>query len=168
MTNMTGREETVLVIETAIDDMSPEIYSYLLAELLTRGALDAYVVPAYMKKNRPAHLLTVICREEYLESLLEQIFKETTTFGVRIREEKRRTLDRSFTSVTTRWGEIRIKLGFSGDNRTKPLQVAPEYEDCRKAAAEHGIPLKEVYTEARVCFERLKNQPPHILPGGKA
>jgi uncharacterized protein (DUF111 family) len=155
---MIGREETVLVLETAIDDMSSEIYSYLFATLLKEGALDTYVVPVHMKKNRPAHLLTVICREEKLEHLLEQIFTETTTFGVRIREEKRRVLDRRFTSVTTPWGEIRIKLGFSSGNQPKLLQVAPEYEDCRKAAAEHGIPLKDVYIEARLAFEKLRNR----------
>lgn len=154
---MVGREETVLVLETAIDDMSPEIFSYLLAKLLKLGALDAYVIPIYMKKNRPAHLLTVICREGNSENLLEQIFAETTTFGVRITEEKRRILERSFTSVTTPWGEIKIKLGFSNGTRQKPIQVAPEYEDCCRAAEEHGIPFKDVYTETRLAFERSRN-----------
>ena len=102
---MIGKEEHVIVIETAIDDMNPEIYSYLFEKLLMEGALDAYAAPIYMKKNRPANLLSVICREDKLETLLAIIFRESTTMGVRIREEKRRVLTRDYKEVKIPWGE---------------------------------------------------------------
>lgn len=153
---MIGREEKIFVLESAIDDMSPEIYSYLLPKLLQKGALDAYVTPVFMKKNRPGSLLTVICRENSKENLLEQIFKETTTLGVRFREETRRVLSRGFTSVTTPWGEVRIKTGFDGDSEQDPLQISPEYEDCRRVADAHGVPLQEVYAVAKQAYEQYK------------
>ncbi|MCL6638569.1 MAG: LarC family nickel insertion protein [Firmicutes bacterium] len=155
---MIGREETVTVIETAIDDMNPEIYSYLIDQLLKNGALDAYTIPVYMKKGRPASLLSVICKEEMRERLLEVIFAETTTLGVRMREEKRRVLARKFFDVETPWGKVRIKAGYRNGEGGDPLQIAPEYEDCRKIAEEKGVPLKEVYAAARQAAEKIKNK----------
>ncbi|HOV79321.1 MAG TPA: DUF111 family protein [Bacillota bacterium] len=153
---MTLEEEKVVVVETAIDDMNPEIYSYLFDKLIKEGALDAYAIPVYMKKNRPASLLSVVCREEKLEKLLETIFRETTTLGVRIREEKRRVLSRSFEKVNTPWGEVKVKTGFAGGAGNEILQISPEYEDCKGISEKHGIPLKKVYAAALLAFEELK------------
>lgn len=150
---MIGREEKVLVIETGIDDMNPEIYSYLLDKLLKEGALDAYTIPIYMKKNRPANLLSVICREENLEPLLEIVFRETTTLGVRIKEESRRVLYRSFEKVATPWGAVTIKMGYAGEDKKLMLQFAPEYEECRMISETRGVPLKKVYVTALAAFE---------------
>jgi len=159
---MTGKEEIVTVIETTIDDMNPEIYSYLLDKLIRDGALDAYIIPVYMKKNRPANLLCVICYEEKLEKLLETVFRETTTLGVRIREEKRRVLCRSYVTVNTPWGEVTVKTGYAGEEKNEVLQIAPEYEECKSISEKFGVPLKKVYTAALLSFEELqraKNAP---------
>ncbi|MEG3069617.1 MAG: LarC family nickel insertion protein [Peptococcaceae bacterium] len=154
---MIGRQETVIVLEATIDDMNPEIYSYLLDTLIKKkGALDAYLTPIYMKKNRPANLLSIICREEQLEKLLETVFRETTTLGVRVRKEQRRVLPRSFAIVKTPWGEVKIKIGFLDENKKEIVQYAPEYEACRHISEKHGIPLKEVYNSALQAFVRQK------------
>ncbi|MDD4334995.1 MAG: DUF111 family protein [Desulfotomaculaceae bacterium] len=155
---MLGQEETIIVLEAAIDDMNPEIYSYLLDKLIEEGALDAYLTPVYMKKNRPANLLSVICREGKSEKLLETVFRETTTLGVRIREEKRRVLPRSFTKVKTPWGEVKVKIGFLDEDKTEILQFAPEYKECRSISEKHGVPLKKVYTAALLAFSQLKEK----------
>ena len=125
---MIGKEEHVIVIETAIDDMNPELYSYLCEKLILEGALDAYAAPIYMKKNRPANLLSVICREDKLEPLLNIIFRESTTMGIRFREEKRRVLPRDSQEVKTPWGKVKVKIGFAGEDKKEILQIAPEYE----------------------------------------
>jgi uncharacterized protein (DUF111 family) len=155
---MIGLEEHVIVLETAMDDMNPEIYSYLLEKLIKEGALDAYTAPIYMKKNRPANLLSVICREDKLEALLDIIFRESTTMGIRIREEKRRVLPRDYQAVKTPWGEVRVKIGFTGDDKKKVLQIAPEYEDCRNISAKSGVPLKKVYSAALLAYEEFKQE----------
>jgi uncharacterized protein (DUF111 family) len=159
---MTGKEEIVTVLETTIDDMNPEIYSYLLDKLIRDGALDAYTIPVYMKKNRPANLLCVICHEEKIEKLLETVFRETTTLGVRIREEKRRVLYRGFEAVKTPWGEVKVKTGYAGEDKNEVLQIAPEYEECKSISEKFGVPLKKVHTAALLSFEELqraKNAP---------
>lgn len=153
---MTGQEEKVTVIETTIDDMNPEIYSYILDKLIKEGAMDAYTVPVFMKKSRPANLLTVICREDNLEKILELIFRETTTLGVRLREEKRRVLSRRVEKVNTPWGEVKVKIGFTGEDNNEILQISPEYEECRKISENYGVPLKKVYTSTVLAFEKLK------------
>lgn len=150
-------KENIMVLETGIDDMNPEIFPYLIAQLLATGALDAFLTPVYMKKGRPANLLTVLCRKETTEPLLEVVFKETTTLGVRIREEKRRVLLRKKFMVATPYGEISIKAGFTGEGE-KPVQVAPEFEDCKKIAAKQGVPLKDVYAAAqKAAYESIKS-----------
>jgi uncharacterized protein (DUF111 family) len=150
---MIGKEEHVIVIETAIDDMSPETYSYLFDKLIKEGALDVYASPIYMKKNRPANLLSVICRKDRLETMIEIIFRESTTMGMRMREEKRRVLPRDYTKVRTPWGEVNVKTGFAGENKKEVLQIAPEYEDCRNISERSGIPLKQVYSAALLAYE---------------
>jgi hypothetical protein len=151
-------EEDIIVLETSIDDMNPEIFPYLMEQLLRNGALDAFLTPLYMKKGRPANLLTILCRKEKIEPLLAVVFKETTTLGIRIREEKRRVLFRKKFMAATPYGEISIKAGFTREG-TLPVQIAPEFEDCKKIAAQQGVPLKEVYAAAqRAAYESIKRQ----------
>lgn len=150
-----GRQETVLVIETGIDDMNPEFLPYLIERLLAAGALDAFLIPIYMKKGRPANLLKVLCKGEKLEQILQIIFKESTTLGVRMHEETRRVLQRSFFKVPTPYGEVTVKAGCAGPETV--LQLAPEFEDCKRIASGTGTPLKEVYAAAqRSAFEKIK------------
>ena len=155
---MIGKEERVIVIETAIDDMNPEIYSYLFEKLIKEGALDAYASAIFMKKNRPANLLSVICTEDKLETLLDIIFRESTTMGIRIREEKRRVLPRDYIEVKIPWGEVKVKIGYAGEDKKEVLQIAPEYEDCRDISERSGIPLKQVYSAALLAYEESKKE----------
>ena len=137
--------ETVSILEANIDDLNPQIFAYVLDRLFEEGALDAFAIPVQMKKNRPGMLLTVLCKPEDTNKVSGVIFRETTTLGVRQREEKRQVLARKFVNVTTRWGTVRIKLGSMNGTVTN---YAPEYEDCRRIAAEHHVPLKIVMQEA--------------------
>jgi len=133
--------DTVTVLEANLDDLSPQVFGYGMDRLLEEGALDAFAVPVQMKKNRPGMLLTVLCKPEDAARLTELIFAETTTLGVRRREETRQTLARRWESVQTPWGEVRIKIASMNGTVTN---YAPEYEDCRRIASEHHVPLRTV------------------------
>jgi len=116
--------------------------------LLAVGALDAWVTPAVMKKGRPGNLLRVVCRPEHSEALTQVIFSETSTLGVRIHPAERRVQSRSFEEVETPYGKVRIKISSEGS-------YAPEYEDCRRIAEEHQVPLKTVMQEViRLYLDR--------------
>jgi pyridinium-3,5-bisthiocarboxylic acid mononucleotide nickel chelatase len=146
-TQLAGKtlQETISVLEASLDDMNPQVFGYVLDRLLEQGALDVFGLPVQMKKNRPGILLTVLCQREDVTKLTELIFQETTTLGVREREEKRRILARKWILVGTRWGNIRLKVASMNGTVTN---YAPEYEDCRKIAAAHRVPLKSVMQEA--------------------
>ncbi len=131
---------TVSVIEANIDDASPQVIAWATEKLLEAGALDAIVLSAQMKKNRPGILLQVIAPPEKREELIAVIFRETTTLGVRFHTSERRVQLRDWVEVKTTHGLVRIK--------TTPAGFAPEYEDARKIAAETGVPLKEILAEA--------------------
>ena len=149
------KSETVSVLEANLDDLNPQVFGYVMDRLLEEGALDVFGVPVQMKKNRPGTLLTVLCKPEDAERLEQLIFSETTTLGVRHREESRQTLARRWESVRTEWGEVRIKIASMNGTVTN---YAPEYEDCRRIAAEHHVPLKTVMQEAsRAYIGRSKN-----------
>jgi uncharacterized protein (TIGR00299 family) protein len=137
--------EIVTVLEANLDDLNPQVFGYVMDRLLEEGALDVFGVPVQMKKNRPGMLLTVLCKPENTSKLTELIFAETTTLGVRRREEVRQTLARRWENVRTQWGEVRIKIASMNGTVTN---YAPEYEDCRRIAAEHRVPLKTVMQEA--------------------
>jgi uncharacterized protein (TIGR00299 family) protein len=137
--------ETVTVLEANLDDLNPQVFGYVMDRLLEEGALDAFGVPVQMKKNRPGMLLTALCKPEDADKLTQLIFTETTTLGVRRRDEVRRTLARRWENVSTQWGEVRIKIASMNGTVTN---YAPEYEDCRRIAAEHHVPLKTVIQEA--------------------
>ncbi len=146
--------ETITVLEANLDDLNPQVFGYVMDRLLEEGALDAFGMPAQMKKNRPGMLLTVLCRPEDAGKLAQLIFTETTTLGVRRRDEMRQTLARRWESVRTPWGEVRIKIASMNGTVTN---YAPEYEDCRLIAAEHRVPLKTVIQEAaRAYTETVK------------
>jgi uncharacterized protein (TIGR00299 family) protein len=137
--------ETVTVLEANLDDLNPQVFGYVMDRLLEEGALDVFGMPVQMKKNRPGTLLTVLCRPEDASKLTQLIFTETTTLGVRRRDEVRQTLARRWESVRTQWGEVRIKIASMNGTVTN---YAPEYEDCRRIATEHHVPLKTVMQEA--------------------
>lgn len=142
-------EEAVTVIEAAIDDMNPQLFGHLMDRLLTAGALDAYLTPVQMKKNRPGVGLTVLCAAEKVHDLCRLILAETTTLGIRYRPERRWILERRFETVVTPFGQVRIKLGLLDGKR---VNFAPEYEDCRRLAAETGKPLKEIMAAAAAAW----------------
>ncbi|HLJ18097.1 MAG TPA: nickel pincer cofactor biosynthesis protein LarC [Bryobacteraceae bacterium] len=139
---------TVSVIETNIDDSNPQVLGYAMERLLERGALDVSLQPVIMKKNRSGVLLRVIARPEEQETLVQLIFDETSTLGVRIHSAERRVQPRRFVDVQTPHGAVRVKV--SGDG-----SFAPEYDDCRKLAQAAGVPLKQILAEANFAY--LKN-----------
>jgi len=137
--------ETISVLEANIDDLNPQVFGYVMDRLLDLGALDVFGVPVQMKKNRPGMLLTVLCRPENAHDLESLIFRETTTLGVRQRQEQRQALARVWQTVATRWGNVRLKVARMNGTITN---YAPEYEDCRQIAMQNGVPLKSVMQEA--------------------
>jgi len=141
--------ETITVLEANLDDLNPQVFGYVMDRLFKEGALDVFGVPAQMKKNRPGMLITILCKPEDASRLTHLIFAETTTLGVRRRDEMRRTLARRWESVGTRWGAVRIKIASMNGTVTN---YAPEYEDCRRIAAEHHVPLKIVMQEAARAY----------------
>ena len=142
--------DVVTVIETAVDDLTPEIIGYVIEQTLAAGALDTIVTPAQMKKNRPGHLITALCRPEDTERISGLLLRETSALGVRMRQERRRVMQRRFETVATPWGDVRVKIGFLDG---EVANVAPEYEDCRRIAQEHGVALKTVMQEAMRLFD---------------
>jgi len=143
--------ETVTVLEANLDDLNPQVFGYLMDRLLEAGALDVFAVPVQMKKNRPGTLLNVLAKPEDADQITKIIFDETTTLGVRRREEQRQVLARRWQGVSTRFGDIRIKIASLNGTVTS---YAPEYEDCRRIAAEHRVPLKMVMQEAVQAYLR--------------
>ena len=143
--NAGATHETVSVVEANLDDLNPQVFGYVMDRLLDEGALDVFGIPVQMKKNRPGTLLTVLCRPQDSAKLTKLIFSETTTLGVRQREEDRQALQRKWVIVVTRWGEVRLKIASMNGTITN---YAPEYEDCRRIAAEQHVPLKTVMQEA--------------------
>jgi uncharacterized protein (TIGR00299 family) protein len=137
--------DTVVVLEANIDDMNPQIFSYVQQKLLTAGALDAFAVPVQMKKGRPGQIFTVLATPADVEPLSRILLTETTTLGVRMRHEQRRILQRQHVTVQSAWGPIRIKLGLL---EGEVVNFAPEFEDCRSIAEANGVPLKTILQQA--------------------
>jgi uncharacterized protein (TIGR00299 family) protein len=145
---------TLTMLETNIDNMNPEIYSYLFPKLLDNKALDVFVTPILMKKNRPANILSVLCNEETVEQLEEILFTETSTLGIRKYKVEREELERKFDKVNTKHGVITVKYAFRNG---KLLKFTPEYEDCRLIAEKTNIPLIQIINEIRADVENSKN-----------
>jgi uncharacterized protein (TIGR00299 family) protein len=145
--------DSVTVLETAIDDLSPQIIAYVAEQALAQGALDVFCTPTLMKKGRPGTLLTILCEPEKTSSLQQLLFRETTTLGIRVRQEQRVVLSRAFSVVTTPYGEIRIKTANLPETMGgAQANAAPEFEDCRAAAARHNVPLKTVLQSALATY----------------
>ncbi len=140
-TSMLGDRTAVTVLETAIDDSSPQVLAHVMELALARGALDAMSTAVGMKKGRQGTLLTLLCNAGDAAALEELLLRETSTLGVRRHEEERSCLERTSVAVGTEFGLIRVKVGMLGEER---LNAQPEFEDCRSAAAQHGVPVKRV------------------------
>jgi uncharacterized protein (TIGR00299 family) protein len=138
--------DVVGVIETNIDDMNPQLFGDVMERLLEAGALDVFLTPVQMKKNRPGTLLTVLCECNHVDRMTELLLHHTTSFGVRVHEAQRRKLAREIVKVQTRFGEIEVKIGRLGDTI---VSRSPEFESCKQAAVKAGVAVKEVYEEAR-------------------
>jgi len=147
--------ETISVLEANLDDLNPQVFGYVMDRLLEEGALDVFGVPVQMKKNRPGTLITVLCKPEDASKLTQLLFTESTTLGVRRREESRQVLARRWENVKTQWGEVRIKIASMNGTVTN---FAPEYEDCRRIAADNHVPLKAVMQEASRLFAKAEEQ----------
>ena len=139
-------EEIVVLLETNIDDMNPEFYEHVMSRLFQRGALDVFLTPIQMKRNRPAVMLSVLVGQKDVDEVLGVIFEETTTLGVRMQEIRRKKLSRENILVDTCYGPISVKVARLGG---VIKNISPEYEECRRIAERQGIPLKVVYEEAR-------------------
>ncbi len=143
--------DDIYVLETHLDDLSPQLMAHLAERLMAAGALDVGLSPLLMKKGRPGQRLTVVCRAGDRKPLTELIFRESTTLGVRAYPVERDELERRHIEVETPYGRIRIKLGLL---RGEVVNAAPEYDDCLAAAEQHGVPLKEVMFAAMAAFRR--------------
>jgi pyridinium-3,5-bisthiocarboxylic acid mononucleotide nickel chelatase len=134
--------DRVAVIEANIDDTNAQVFGHLMERALAAGALDIFYTPVQMKKNRPGVLVTLLCAVPDRERMIDLIFRETTTLGVRHREEQRTVLSREHVTVATEFGPVRIKVARDGQGQV--VNYAPEFEDCREAAEKHRVAVREV------------------------
>lgn len=153
--------ERMMQIETNLDDLSPQTYEYVMEQLFQVGAVDVALIPAVMKKSRPGVVLSCLAPEDLTDAVLEVLFQETTTLGVRLHEVCRHVLPRRIVPVTTQGGVVRMKVAAVGAGWEK---AAPEYEDCKTIAKRTGRPLKTVMEEALRTYRRgpQKNQMAHV------
>jgi len=147
---VTNPANVVTVIEANVDDMSPQLYGYLVERALGAGALDITCSSIQMKKNRPGLEISVLCVPERAEGLAQLLFEETTTIGLRIHEAGRLVLDREVVKVETPYGTVRVKIA---KRAGKVINVSPEYEDCQRLAAEKSVPLKQVILAAQLASQ---------------
>jgi pyridinium-3,5-bisthiocarboxylic acid mononucleotide nickel chelatase len=137
-------DEEMFKMEVNLDDISGEILGYLMDLLIESGANDVYYTSIYMKKNRPGILLQLLCSGENLDKMKQILFTETTTLGVRYYPLTVHRTERRFRKVSTKWGEVTVKEGIYGG---QVIQCSPEYEECKKIAEHHKVPLKKVYEQ---------------------
>jgi uncharacterized protein (TIGR00299 family) protein len=147
--------ERLLMVETNIDDMSPQLFGYVMEKALAEGALDCYFTPVQMKKNRPGVLLQILCRPADLEAMCGLLFSETTTLGVRSYEVERRALERETVRVETPYGPIDVKVARIDGRVAKEM---PEYEQCRAAAESAGVALRLVEAAALAAYHSLRRE----------
>jgi len=150
-----GRDEELTFIETNVDDVSPQVLGHVLEQALARGALDCYFTQAQMKKNRPGVLVSILCRPEDREAMLELLFAETPTLGVRSHKVLRRALERESVTVETEFGRIAVKVART---RGRVVSATPEYDECREAALKASVPLRVVQEAARAAFSRSEKK----------
>jgi uncharacterized protein (DUF111 family) len=147
------RVERLLMIETNIDDLSPQVLGHVMDQAFDLGALDCYFTPVQMKKNRPGILLSILCEHRLKNQLMQLLFIETTTLGIRTYEVERRALERTTVPVETPYGPIDVKVARLNGQVVNEM---PEFEQCRRAAKESGVPLKRVEEAVRVAWERQR------------
>ena len=138
-------DETIVVVETNIDDMNPQVYGFVMDRAFALGALDVFITPTQMKKNRPGVLITVLCGRDTVDSVIDMLLVESTTLGIRYYEAKRRILERVVEMVETEYGPVRLKVARDGG---RTLHFQPEYEDCARAALQANVPLLDVQAAA--------------------
>lgn len=148
-----AEEAQMLVIEANIDDLNPQIYEYVMEKLLALGARDVWMTPIIMKKSRPATMLSVLAEGPLMESIAACLFAETSTIGLRHYPVQRQIADRVTKKITTPWGEASVKVS---SYQNKICNIAPEFEDCRKLAEEHNIPLKQI--QQQVLMQALREE----------
>jgi uncharacterized protein (TIGR00299 family) protein len=147
------QREQILLLEASIDDMEAEMFGHFMELALECNALDVFFTPIQMKKNRPGHLVSVLCVAEDRDRMAELIFRETTTLGLRVMPQERWVLDRELRQINTEFGVVRIKLGrFRGE----VVNIAPEYEDLKSIADQRGLPLKQVKQKVMDQLAELK------------
>lgn len=140
------------LLETNIDDMNPELWDHVLERLFQAGALDAWLQPIQMKKNRPATTLSVLCDHNAQDAVLSTILRETTTLGVRVRDTERASLPRTSETVQTPWGEVRLKVALWNEGEVE--RAAPEYDDVSRLARENKVAAREVYQSALSAWNK--------------
>lgn len=148
-----NESERLWMLETNIDDMSPQVFGHVMERAFELGALDCYFTPIHMKKNRPGVLLSILCRSNELESLTQMVFAETTTLGLRSYQVERRTLDREIVRVETEYGPIDLKVARLNGHIIKGT---PEYDQCRQAAVNANVPLRDVESAARSALAKSR------------
>jgi hypothetical protein len=147
-----GEEGSVAVIEVTIDDSTPEEMGFLHELLLSEGAKDVWTAPIQMKKNRPGFNVTVLCDPGDLERFTRLLLRHSSSFGLRYTVQERVCLERRMEEVRTAYGPITVKIGMHGDEM---LKAVPEYEDCRAAALQYQVPIRQVFDAARAEAEKL-------------
>ena len=146
--------EEMIMIEANIDDMNPELFEHVMEQLLEIGAADVFFTPVIMKKSRPAATISVLTNRESYDAVVEVLFIETTTFGVRSYVVSREILERETTIIKTLYGKASVKIG---KRNGKQVQLSPEYDDCKKLARKQKIPIKKVYEEVLSIARELSN-----------
>lgn len=146
--------DSVIVIESNIDDMNPQFYDHIIDRLFEGGALDVFLTPVIMKKSRSAVKITILSPNDKLSRLIDILFKETTSFGLRTYRTERIKLEREIKIIETGYGNVKVKLGM---REGEVVAIAPEYEDCKRIAIESGESIKEVYEKVKSAAEKLKS-----------
>lgn len=148
------KEEFIYEIIANIDDMSSEVYSYIYEKFINDGALDIYTQSIYMKKNRPAIKLCILCKEDDLNKFIDLMILQTSTFGIRYSKYNRVTLDRKFTKIETEYGKITVKLGYYNGQL---IRITPEYEDCKNISINKNIPLNSLVNNINYLINKKFN-----------
>ena len=146
--------EEMALIETNLDDMNPEFFDYVSDRLFDEGALDVFITPVIMKKNRPGSVINVLCQADKIDTLLDILFMETTTLGVRLHHVERKRLAREVISIDSKYGPVKVKIGRTLGEEHLIKNITPEYEDCRRVAEQKKIPLKDVFDEVKRAAEK--------------
>ncbi len=150
--------DSTWVVEANLDDCNPQLLGSLLETMLELGAMDAFVLPATMKKSRPGHLIGVVVSGSRRQAVSDALLRESTTLGLRYYRVERMVLERSVEEVSTRFGPVRIKLGHRGGT---VLNAQPEFEDCRRIAQKEKVPIKQVWAEALASYHQSREAREH-------